>query len=450
MTKPAISTPGLLVAVVLLCTASIRQDLAAGQIDVENSQTDIRVRHDDDAFITTISIPAADGRVAWADVLRGLARARGFDDSALLGVLPQGRIELGGTRGRLFRAGLNLALSPHLRFDVAAAETPGDPPWLVITLDRAALLASQRKFEVSLRTAFLPRPSGGDRPYGLDLDDDWEKAPVEKDLVVLVHGLNSSPEQVAGLLAAARREGLPCGTFRFPNDRAVADSAKLLADELGRFAREHPGRGVSLLTHSMGGLIARAVIEDPRSDPGNVRRLIMVAPPNQGSALARFAFALDLWEYLAAEGQRNEVSRFYALIEDGLSEAAVDLRPGSLLLRTLNARPRNPRVRYTIFLGSEAPLAEKDLAVLKQKIAAAGKRNRWVRLLGPNAHEWLDDLDEVIDGKGDGAVSIRRGRLEGVEDTVVLRFGHLGVLQWPGQGDMRKVHDGVLQRLKGS
>jgi len=407
MAKPAVSISRLPVAAALLCTAPVHQDSAAGQIDVHDSQTEIHIRHDDEAFITTISIPTTEGRVAWADVVRGLARARGFDDSALQAVLPQGGFELGGTRGRLLLAGLNLALSPHLRFDVAAAENPGDPPRLVIILDRAALLASQRRFQASLRTAFLPRPSSGERSYGLVLDENWKEAPAERDLVVLVHGLKSSPEHVAGLLAAARREGFPCAAFRYPND-------------------------------------------DPRLDPGNVRRLIMVAPPNQGSALARFAFALDLWEYLTAEEGRNDVSRFYALIEDGLSEAAVDLRPDSLLLRTLNARPRNARVRYTIFLGSRAPLAEKHLLTVKRKIAATGERNRWVRLLGTDVHRWLDDLDEVIDGKGDGAVSIRRGRLAGVEDTVVLRFGHLGVLQSPGEGDVRKVHDGVLQRLKGS
>ena len=35
----------------------------------------------------------------------------------------------------------------------------------------------------------------------------------------------------------------------------------------------------------------------------------------------------------------------------------------------------------------------------------------------------LGDMDEVVKGKGDGAVSVERGRLEGVQE-VVVDLGH--------------------------
>ena len=55
-----------------------------------------------------------------------------------------------------------------------------------------------------------------------------------------------------------------------------------------------------LVCHSMGSLVARACIEDPLYDPGNVERLIMIAPPTHGSLIAHFAAGTDLWEHWLA------------------------------------------------------------------------------------------------------------------------------------------------------
>jgi hypothetical protein len=430
-------------AVTLLAAAAARAGVA-GQHPADDP---IQVVHDAEAFVTTIRIRAEDGRVAWSDVLRGLARARGNDDTALQGIGRDGRFEITGTRWRALRVALNLALEPELCFDVQPAEDEGGQRWLVIRLDRAALLASQRRFQARLRSAWLrKRPST--KHYGLTLDRDGDKAPADQNLVVVVHGLDSGPKGVGTLLEAIREEGLPCATFRYPNDQPIADSAKLLAGELKQFAKDHPRRGVSLVTSSMGGLVARAVIEDPQLDPGNVRQLIMVAPPNHGSALARFGFGLDLWEHVTEAARKEETRLFYSLVEDGLSEAAADLRPDSPFLQKLNARSRNPRVRYTILLGTAAPLRPAELMLLRESIAAAGERSRWVRFFGARAHAWLEDLDEVVEGKGDGAVSVERGRLEGVEDTVLLKFGHLPELTTRGDDDAGRLYEEVLKRLK--
>jgi hypothetical protein len=37
----------------------------------------------------------------------------------------------------------------------------------------------------------------------------------------------------------------------------------------------------------------------------------------------------------------------------------------------------------------------------------------------------LASMDELVEGKGDGVVSLESGRLEGVDDVVVLPFNHL-------------------------
>ncbi|MHC4405800.1 MAG: esterase/lipase family protein [Planctomycetota bacterium] len=437
------------ILIVTLLTAAAVQRPTWSQDPKQADHATIRVEHNAEAFVTSIWIRADDDRVAWSDVLRGLARARGFDDAALEGVLPKGRFRVTGIRAFLVRMGLNLGFGKHVRFSVERPEDRSGEPWLVIRLDRQAILASKRKFKAWLRQWLLSTRKGFKRSkVGLEPDEGWNEAPAERDLVVALHGLGASPENVEGLLAGPRKEGLPCAVFCYPNDQPLDDSAKLLARELAELAQEHPDRGVSLVTHSMGGLVARAVIENADLDPGNVRRLIMIAPPNHGSTLAHFAFGIELWEQLADGSRRSAIGRFYASIEDGLAEAAVDLRPGSVFLGELNARDRNPKIRYTIFLGTGARLTENELALLREGIARAGRKSRWVQLLGSRAHEWLSDLDEVVAGKGDGVVSVARGRLEGVDDVLVLDFGHASVLRAAGGDDVDRVHREVLRRLK--
>ena len=221
----------------------------------------------------------------------------------------------------------------------------------------------------------------------------------------------------------------------------------MLSAELKEFARTQPDRGIVLLTHSMGGLVARAIVEDPKLDPGNVRRLIMIAPTNGGSMLAHFAYGLDVAEYVGQRMRKQDASLFYARIEDGLAEARNDLKPDSPFLRKLNAGKSNPNVRYTVFLGSSAPLTEGELARLRQSIA--DPKGRWLRFFGEKVRPWLADMDEVVDGRGDGAVAVKRGRLEGVRDTHVLKFSHVGVLYRPGNDDaLNKLHQMILARLK--
>ena len=413
----------------------------------------IQIEHDTEAFVTTIRIRAEQGRVAWADVLRGLARARGYDDSALEGVLPGGKFKVTGVRASLIRAGLNRALRPHVHFSAELAPQEGGEPGLVISVDRAALLASQRRFTKQLREAMRVKRSDGNAVrYGLVLDERSDHAAPGRRLVVYVHGLNSAPQSGEALLATVQKAGFPCGSFRYPNDQPIADSAKLLADELAALAKRDPDRRVSLVTHSMGGLVARAAIEDPQLDPGNVRQLIMIAPPNHGSALARFSFGLDVSEHLRRHGSRQQTRqqtrRMYALIEDGLSEAAVDLNPSSQFLKKLNDRGRNAAVQYTIFLGDRAPLSGAELALLRKRVAKTGQRSRWVGFFGPRVDRWLDDLDEVVDGKGDGAVAVQRGRLQGVDDVVVLDFSHTGVLRKATDDEVKKLYREVIERLR--
>lgn len=413
--------------------------------------TTVRIEQNAETFVSKIVVPAHDGRFAWGDVIRGVARLKGYDDAALEPSLPNWSVKADGSMARFLVERANRSLSPDVSLAVVQASNVRSEPQLVITLDHQALLHTRRQRNQALRDAILPKNYNG-RAYGIQFDEKDERylsLAADAEVVIFVHGLNSHPHTVARLCDIAERNGLAAARFQYPNDQSLDDSALLLSRELKRWKELHPQRSVALVTHSMGGLVARAAIENAQLDPGNVTKLIMVSPPNHGSNLSQFAFGLDVWEYLNA-GNRDttEGNLFYSSLEDGLSEATVDLEPGSIFLTKLNRRERNPEVAYSIFLGTGGPCQREELDDFRRTMNAGNSWCSWWKCMTSKLDPAIADLDEVVAGCGDGAVAVKRGRLAGVEDTVVMNYDHVSVLRDIEDKEVQRVYAEVLRRLK--
>jgi pimeloyl-ACP methyl ester carboxylesterase len=286
--------------------------------------------------------------------------------------------------------------------------------------------------------------------YGLQLDKGWQKAARDSQLplVVMVHGYNSTPARNAAVMEPVRAAGFPTAAFAYPNDWDLPDSAALMSRQLKKFAKEHPVEKVILVTHSMGGLVARACVEDPVLDPGNVTRLVMIAPPSHGTLLAHLAVATDVWEHWIARCEGGCWSRWRDSVIDGLGEAADDLVPGSPFLTELNARPRNAHIRYSVLLGTGASVSQDEMNWLRHALKKTGGRFPGIRRRAGKLDALLADMEEIVDGKGDGVVALKRGRLDGVDDTVILPFGHLSATGQPESEAIRQVQAELLARLK--
>lgn len=334
-----------------------------------------------------------------------------------------------------------------------AATLAAEPPSFVVDEADPAVQRQvvQRAAGESLRENTLGQLErwglgGKSREYGLWLPPRWEQTPPGDGLVIVIHGLHSNRHHLEPLVKCARQSGRPAGALEYPNDQPIKKSARLLAAELAAVRRSCPTRPVYLVTHSMGGLVARAAIEDPALDPGNVRRLVMIAPPNHGSILAECnSPLLDAWEYYHGDKRRRAAGLFYGSVEDGLGEAAVDLTPNSPFLRVLNSRSRNPRTTYTVFVGTQASVTDRQRP-------AGGEPTNGKRLFVASwtARWWHGELDEVVNGQGDGAVAVASARLDGVDDIVPLHFTHLGVLTRPDDPTIGRLYGEVLARLRDS
>jgi len=408
------------------------------------------IERDPATLITRVTIAAKQGEVPWSAVLDAVARAKGYDTSTFSNIFDGKSLRLDSTRSRIEVAAINVLLPRGIAFVILPPPAGAVEPLLEITLDRAAILASKRRFQNMLRAALADRLARGRaKPeYGLHWDTNPDDTRAAGEAVVVVHGFHFAPEQHSSLADDIAALNVPVASFRYPGDQPVEDSAKLLSRTLKQLAVDRPRQKIRLVALSMGGLVARRAIEDPALDPGNVIQLVMVATPNHGSQLAYFGFALEVWQFVVDAQARGITQRLYETVEDGLGEAADDLQPDSLLVQDLNARQRNPRVRYALFLGTGAKFNEESLTDIRKQLAAAGDKNRFVRFFGPKLDHLLGDSDELVRGRGDGLVSIARGKLDGVSDTMTLDFDHTAIIGQPVTDAERSLRAGILERVK--
>lgn len=191
------------------------------------------------------------------------------------------------------------------------------------------------------------------------------------DVVVLLHGLGRTSLSLLIAHALLRKAGYRCVSIHYP-------SRSRTIEELARYVRARLPDGtegkVHFLTHSMGGLIARYLLRFDR--PASLGRVVMLAPPNQGSQLA---------------GRLRRSGIF----EKVLGPAAKQLGSGSELLAEL--------------LG---PI-DFELGVI------TGDRPRGT------------PLARLIRGPSDGKVAIDEARIDGMADFLVVHRGHTFIMNDP-------------------
>lgn len=132
-------------------------------------------------------------------------------------------------------------------------------------------LAPTRTF-AHLRTMALPSttPSGG---------------------VILLHGMGRTGISMRAIAVAMRRAGIPTLSPWYGLRRSMPEIITWLQPRIADFVTANPGP-IHIVTHSLGGLVARAYITAHR--PASLGRVVMLAPPNAGSEIADLVFSLGL------------------------------------------------------------------------------------------------------------------------------------------------------------
>jgi len=369
------------------------------------------------------AVPMPDGTVRVDELVTALAKEYELDVTGL--ALPALPIDLRGAAGATVLFAARKVLLDTVRFRRNGAEQQ-----LVVTIDRERTREVRRDLRVRL-VKVVGTFTGQDvaeRHYALVRPERLDPA---RPLVVLVHGVEGAAASMSDLrdFLAAAPQGHQVATFEYPNDEAIDVVAARFAAEL----RALGAQPVAIVAHSMGGLVARAAIENPATDPGNVRTLVMLGTPNRGSDIASLRCAVDAGEVVrdAAFSPARFTDAVVEHWRDGLGEAGGDLLPGSVFLQQMAARPRNPNVQYRLVLGTKGLVEANELAKLRTNVQTRLAGDAVTRALRPRLDRWVADLDELVDGKGDGAVSVAAGQLDGV-DAVLVPLDHCGLVRLRG------------------
>jgi pimeloyl-ACP methyl ester carboxylesterase len=362
-----------------------------------------------------------------SELVTALARATGVTVA-----VPTGNVTLPmtGLAGGLSRRMLSATLGEETTIRV-------DGEALEVTVPGALLEPSRRQeWEQRIRAlaSLAEREVRRRARYGMHATKSYRPNDASRPTVCLVHGVNSSSGGFVHTILPIEEAGYGVVVYDYPYNRSLEETCRRFAIEWAEFRRKHgEKRPWALVGHSMGALLARDYVEGS-TYADDVSSLILIAPVNQGSGLAKTQTLLQFLNGLkAVNGQGRPANDPLAHLGDGLGEAANDMTPGSRFLTALNARPRRSGVAYHILAGDSAFLPagtrkqiDDQIAITKGQTGVLGSLSRVA--LGDDL---AGRLDEITDGLGDGCMSVARTRLEGVTDHVTIHANHAELIRAP-------------------
>jgi triacylglycerol lipase len=200
-------------------------------------------------------------------------------------------------------------------------------------------------------------------------------AAKRNECVILLHGLGRTRHSLKPIEKCLASNGYTVWNIGYPSTREDIESIcslyveKEVEKAASTFAKVH------FVTHSMGGIVVRYCLQNKPWLSGKIGRIVMLAPPNQGSEVADFLKKNAHYLYRAADGPAGE-------------ELSTD---------STGITHRIARLPYEIGI-------------------IAGNKS------------WEPWFSYVIPGDDDGKVAVERTKLEEMSDFIVVPHTHTFIM----------------------
>lgn len=116
--------------------------------------------------------------------------------------------------------------------------------------------------------------------------------PTERhEIIVLIHGLIRTTFSMHSLKSYLEKQGYQVYSYSYPSSKfTIKQHGIYLNQFISRLLKDNPGVRVDFVTHSLGGIITREALSKlTPKQLKNIGCLIMLAPPNHGSQLAKLS-----------------------------------------------------------------------------------------------------------------------------------------------------------------
>ena len=122
--------------------------------------------------------------------------------------------------------------------------------------------------------------------------------------IYFLHGYAGPGFEMKKILKAVEKEGYDCTLFKYRSMVRDVDSVGL---DLIKRIQSDGADTISFVTHSMGALVVRSIYEhlDSLADFPIIKRIVMIAPPNNGTKVADFYYKSHFLRHILGPNLKN-------------------------------------------------------------------------------------------------------------------------------------------------